>query len=73
VGSCGVLFYNTGTTSTMGQISVGAGSTLRLRAYDPSAQASGVSDYRNLLIWQSGSPASTSSYAQPEVSLNGGG
>ncbi|MCV0402534.1 MAG: hypothetical protein K5924_02360 [Chloroflexi bacterium] len=73
VGSCGVLIYNTGTTSTMGQITVGAGATLRLRAYDPTAQAGGVTDYRNLLIWQAGSPVQTSSYAQPEVALNGGG
>lgn len=73
VGTCGVLIYNTGTTATMGQLTVGAGSTLKLRAYVPEAQANGVPDYRNLLIWQSGSPVPTASYAQPEVSLNGGG
>lgn len=73
VGTCGVLIYNTGTTATMGPITVGAGSTVKLRAYDPTAQAGGVTDYRNLLIWQSASPVPTNSYAQPEVSLNGGG
>lgn len=72
-GTCGVLIYNTGTTGTMGQISVGAGATLRMRAYDPSAQIGGTVDYRNLLIWQSAAPAPTSSYAQPEVALGGGG
>ncbi len=73
VGTCGVLIYNTGTTTTLGQLTVGGGSTLKLRAYDPTAQASGVSDYRNLLMWQSGSPVPTNSYPQPEVLLNGGG
>ncbi len=72
-GACGVLIYNTGTTSTMGQVTVGAGSTMKLRAYVPEAQTGGVSDYRNLLFWQSGSPVPTNSYAQPEVALNGGG
>jgi hypothetical protein len=57
----------------MGPISVAAGSTVLLRAYDPAAQSGGVSDYDNLLIWQDASPVPSGSYAQPEISLNGGG
>jgi Flp pilus assembly protein TadG len=76
--SCGVLLYNTGLISGglgMGQISVGAGATLRLRPYVPSADLTGayVNDYEDLLIWQDASPAASSSYAQPVVALNGGG
>ena len=72
-GSCGVLLYNTGTTSTMSRITVGAGATVKLRAYEPSAQPNGVSDYRSLLIWQNGNPVPTISYGQPDVELSGGG
>lgn len=78
VNQCGVLLYNTGTATgggAMGQISIAAGSTLRLRAYDPDAISSGtsVADYENVLIWQSAQPVPTATYAQPVVSLNGGG
>jgi len=73
-GSCGVLIYNTtGTPTAMGSISVGAGSTLKLRAYDPNAQAGGNYEYENLLVWQDASPVPSNSYAQPEVQLQGGG
>lgn len=72
-GSCGVLLYNTGTTSTMAKLTIGAGATVKLRAYDPAAQANGVTDYRGLLIWQNGSPVPTISYGQPDVELSGGG
>ena len=71
--ACGVLLYNTGTTSTMGQLSFGAGATLQLRAYDDRANSNVGFEYRNILIWQSASPVPTSTYGQPEVRLNGGG
>ncbi|MGH2838570.1 MAG: pilus assembly protein TadG-related protein [Thermoleophilaceae bacterium] len=71
--ACGALLYNTGTASTMGQLSVGAGSTVKLRAYDDRANANVGFEYRNILIWQSASPVPTATYAQPEVRLNGGG
>ena len=76
---CGVLLFNRGTQSgngAMGQVTVGAGSTLRLKAYDERAIPSDVtsySAYRNLLLWQDASPPASSTYAQPEVALNGGG
>jgi hypothetical protein len=75
VGSCGVLFYNTGTTSTFGQVTVGAGATLKLRPYDAANDRSGLnqSEWNNLLVWQSGSPAPSSSFSQPVVALSGGG
>jgi hypothetical protein len=72
--TCGVLLYNAaGSSTAMGQLTVGAGATLKLRAYDPDAHANGVSDYENILIWQNATPVPTNSYAQPEVLLNGGG
>ncbi|HEX5148012.1 MAG TPA: pilus assembly protein TadG-related protein [Candidatus Limnocylindrales bacterium] len=74
--TCGILLYNKGTASgsgAMGQITVGAGATLKLRAYDERANANQFFEYRNLLIWQSVSPAPSSTYAQPVVQLNGGG
>jgi hypothetical protein len=73
---CGVLLFNRGTvsgTGAMGQISVGAGSTLRLRAYDDRAMGGVGFEYRNLLIWQDGTPAPSSLDPQPIVQLNGGG
>ncbi|MCI0584553.1 MAG: pilus assembly protein TadG-related protein [Chloroflexi bacterium] len=73
---CGVLLFNRGTTNgsgAMGQLTVGAGSTLKLRAYDERANGNQYFEYRNLLIWQDGTPAPTSSYAQPVVQLSGGG
>jgi hypothetical protein len=73
-GSCGVMIFNTvGTSSPMGQLSVAAGATVKLRSYNPNAQATGVADYDNILIWQDANPIPTSSYEQPIVSLNGGG
>jgi Putative Flp pilus-assembly TadE/G-like len=75
--TCGVLIVNKGTssgTTAMGQITVGAGSTLKLRAYDDRAiSIGGDQQYRNLLFWQESSPNASSSYAQPVVALNGGG
>lgn len=82
--TCGVLMYNTqvvpGTISdplnlgaVMGPISASAGAVVKLKAYDDRALTGGVRDYRNVLIFQSRSPAPTSTYAQPTISLNGGG
>jgi hypothetical protein len=74
--TCGVLLYNRGTESgatEMGQIRAGAGATVKLRAYDERANAGVGFEYRNLLIWQAASPTASSTYAQPEVQLSGGG
>ena len=74
INACGVLIYNTSGSTAMGQLSVAAGSTLKLRAYDPDAlTGGGVPDFENILIWQDASPVPTNSYAQPIVQLNGGG
>ena len=74
--TCGVLLYNTGTASgggAMGPVTVGAGSTLKLRAYDDRANGDQHFEYRNLLIWQSASPVPSPTYQQPTVQLSGGG
>jgi hypothetical protein len=72
--SCGVMIYNTTGSTAMGQVSVAAGATVRLRAYDPDAIAGGgVADFENILVWQDANPVPTSGYAQPIVQLNGGG
>lgn len=74
VDACGVLIYNTSGATAMGQLSVAAGSTLKLRAYDPDAlTGGGVPDFENILIWQAANPVPTSTYAQPVVQLNGSG
>lgn len=73
---CGVLLFNRGTQSgsgAMGQITDGAGATVLLKAYDDRAMGGAYPEYRNLLLWQDGTPAATNSYAQPTVLLNGGG
>jgi hypothetical protein len=74
--TCGVLLYNRGTasgTTAMGQLTAGAGATVKLRAYDDRANAGVGFEYRNLLIWQAASPTPSATYAQPIVQLNGGG
>ena len=74
--TCGVLLYNRGTSNgsgAMGQLTVGAGATLKLKAYDDRANSNNHFEYRNILIWQDSSPAASSSYAQPIVQLSGGG
>jgi Flp pilus assembly protein TadG len=74
--TCGVMLFNRGTatgSTAMGQISVGAGSTLKLRAYDDRANGNVGFEYRNILIWQDASPAASATYAQPIVQLSGGG
>lgn len=74
---CGILLFNRGTQSVgsgaMGEVSVSAGSTVQLKAYDERAMGGAYPEYRNLLIWQDASPAASGSYAQPVVHLNGGG
>ncbi len=91
--NCGILLYNTGTSGNgngaMGQVTVGAQSTFKVRSYNPDcfAAPSPCADstilatnvpyhnetYRNLLIWQSAAPVPTSSYVQPVMELSGGG
>jgi Putative Flp pilus-assembly TadE/G-like len=75
VNACGVMIYNkAGGSTAMGQISVAAGATLKLRAYDPDAMSgNGVADFENILIWQSASPVPTATYEQPVLALKGGG
>jgi len=77
INACGVLIHNKGTATgsgAMGQLSVAAGATLKLRAYDPDAlTGGGIADFENILIWQDASPVPTATYAQPVVQLNGGG
>jgi hypothetical protein len=71
-----VLILNKGTTNgsgAMAQITVGAGATLKLKAYDDRAVTGGDYQYRNLLLWQDSTPNASSTYAQPIVALNGGG
>jgi len=73
---CGVLLFNRGTASgsgALGPISIGAGSTLKLRAYDDRANGNVSFSYRNVLIWQDSSPAASASYNQPIVQISGGG
>ena len=74
--TCGVLILNKGTTNgsgAMDQITIGAGSTLKLKAYDERAVTGGDYQYRNLLLWQDSTPNASSTYAQPILALNGGG
>ena len=83
-GSCGVLMYKT-TVSSTDQITVTAGATFMARAFNPDVDTTvltgpGTYDkesYRNLLIWQDGSPAPSGppnpAYSQPSIQLQGGG
>jgi Flp pilus assembly protein TadG len=77
--NCGVLIYNTGMACASGapkdQVSVGAGATVKLRPYVPTADLTGVDDtsYENLLFWQDAVPTPTASCTQPPVALSGGG
>jgi hypothetical protein len=73
IDACGVLIYNTSGATGMGEISVAAGSTLKLRAYDPDAMSGADPDFENVLIWQDANPKPTISYEQPIVQLKGGG
>ncbi len=78
--SCGVLIYKTTVTST-DQISITAGATFMVRAFNPDADTTvfqtGTTydreQLRHLLIWQDANPVPTSSYIQPTIQLQGGG
>jgi hypothetical protein len=82
--NCGVLIYNTGDQTgalAIGQVSIAAGATFKVRSYDPTASVTlrnnGSSytnqTYNNILIWQSKDPLPSNSYQQPILQLNGGG
>ncbi len=75
--TCGILIYNTSGSggTAMGQFQVGAGATVKLRPYVPSADTTGTNatDYANLLLWQDANPVPTISASQPTVALSGGG
>jgi Flp pilus assembly protein TadG len=79
--NCGVLIFNTGMTSSAmsgvikDDLSVGAGATLKLRPYLASVDGTGTNDpsYNNLLVWQDKASVPSSTYAQPPISLSGGG
>jgi hypothetical protein len=76
-----VLIFTTGQTSSAmsgpmkDNISVGAGATMKLRPYLHTADGTNTNDqrYDNLLFWQDKNPLPTSSYAQPPISMSGGG
>jgi hypothetical protein len=73
--TCGVLIVNSGGSS-MDQVTVGAGATLKLRAYDAQADSTpppSADQYTGLLVWQESTPEASSGYAQPTVLLSGGG
>jgi Flp pilus assembly protein TadG len=79
--NCGVLIFNTGMTSSAmsgvikDDLTVGGGATLKLRPYLASVDGTGTNDssYNNLLVWQDKATVPSSSYAQPPISLSGGG
>jgi hypothetical protein len=89
-GSCGVMIYNTGDQTGSGaidEISIGAGSNFKVRAYESSVSAptsilnnnallssqTYASKYDHMLLWQSADPRALTNWAQPEIHLNGGG
>jgi hypothetical protein len=71
--TCGVMVYNTGTKTTLDNVSIGAGATVALRPYQRAISTPDIPAYLNLLLWQSASPTPESNYSQPEIELNGGG
>lgn len=80
--SCGVLIYKTNDVSGPGAdpVSVSAGASVQLRAFNPDAPTESPGGYgaaweplRHLLFWQDAMPVASNSYAQPVVRLNGGG
>ncbi|MEO8639692.1 MAG: Tad domain-containing protein [Chloroflexota bacterium] len=81
--NCGILLYNTGPlgngANAMGQISIGAQSTFRVRSYNPDIDTTHLNNgtpgtpykndtYRNLLIWQSVTAVPLSGVATPDPS-----
>jgi hypothetical protein len=78
VHTCGALILNTAMTAASDSIAVQAGATLKMRAYDDAADVSpfapaNPNQYTGLLIWQEGTPPTTDSWDQPQISLSGGG
>jgi hypothetical protein len=78
VHTCGVLILNTAMTGASDAIDVAAGANLKMRAYDAAADLSvfaptNPNQYTGLLIWQEESPPTTNSWAQPAISISGGG
>jgi Flp pilus assembly protein TadG len=82
--TCGIMIYNAGDktgATAMGQIYVAAGATFKVRSYDSLADTTRLNndasysnaEYDNMLIWQSVAPNADSTWAQPELQLNGGG
>ncbi len=75
VATCGVLIYNGGMTSSLGQFTAGGGATIMLRPFQPTFDTTtpATEEYENLLFWQAPTPVPTSTYQQPPVALQGGG
>jgi hypothetical protein len=82
--TCGIMIYNTGDktgATAMGQVYVAAGATFKVRSYDSLADTTKLNndasysnaEYDNMLVWQSVEPNADSTWAQPELQLNGGG
>jgi hypothetical protein len=80
------MIYNTGDQTgslAMGEISISAGSTFKVRAYEASVSSPtsvlndgtpfSSTNYDHMLFWQSADPRATATWAQPEIHLNGGG
>ena len=78
VHTCGAMILNTAMTGASDSIDIAAGATVMMRAYDAKADLSGAApanpdQYTGLLIWQEGTPPASPSWAQPTISLSGGG
>jgi hypothetical protein len=80
--NCGVLIYKTnGGTYGSERISVAAGATFLVRAFEADADTTVLTGgatlerdrYHNVLMWQSRDPEPTKTYAQPSLLLQGGG
>jgi hypothetical protein len=83
--TCGILIYNKGTSSGVtkwGPVFVNASSTFKVRAYNPAADTTLLSNntayvpdplYKGFLIWQSRTPAPFSNTVVQEVVTLGGG
>jgi hypothetical protein len=83
--TCGVLIYKT-TASSTDTINVSAGAVFMARSFDPDADTTLTTSntsctdcknemYRHLLLWQDAKPKASYPplYAQPKITLQGGG
>jgi hypothetical protein len=83
--TCGVMAYNAPSSATSwtlsggnaDQISNGSQGILMLRAYNPESDTivgnrETFKSYRNLVFWQSRTPAPTAASAQPSIIMSGG-